>query len=238
MPKPTKQTLPKHIAIVCDGNRRWAREKGLPVFEGHRRAVDKIFDELIDHAAKRGIEYLTFWIFSTENWSRDKKEVEGLMNLFRWFFDKRIKKFEKENIKLNMIGNLDDFSPDIKKRIVDGMEKTKDCNKITVTLAMSYGGRDEIARAMKKIASQIKAGKIEIDDIDPKLISDNLDTAGIPDPELIIRTSHEQRLSGFMLWQSEYSEFYFPKFNFPDFTKEEFDKALEEFANRGRRFGK
>ena len=238
MPKPKKQNLPKHIAIICDGNRRWARAKGLPVFEGHRQATNKVFDKLVDHAAKRGIKYLTFWIFSTENWSRDKKEVEGLMNLFRWFFDNRINEFKKKNVRFNMIGNLEDFPPDIRKRIRDGMEKTKDCNKITVTLAMSYGGRDELARAMRKIAKKVEAGEVEIKQINPQLISDNLDTVGIPDPELIIRTSHEQRLSGFLLWQSEYSEFYFPKFNFPDFTAEKFDEALEEFADRGRRFGK
>jgi len=187
------KNIPKHVAIICDGNRRWAREHRLPVFEGHRRAVDKVFDELIDAAVEKGVEYLTFWIFSTENWQRDKKEVEGLMNLFRWFFDSRINDYKKRDIKFNMIGNLDHFDKDIQKRIIDGMEKTKDCSKITVTLAMSYGGRDELTRAVNKIIDQ------GIKEVTPEIISKNLDTDNIPDPEFIIRTSGENRMSGFLL---------------------------------------
>ncbi|NCN87752.1 MAG: di-trans,poly-cis-decaprenylcistransferase [Candidatus Pacebacteria bacterium] len=226
------KNIPKHVAIICDGNRRWAREHGLPIFEGHRRAVDKVFDELIDAAAEKGVKYLTFWIFSTENWQRDKQEVEGLMNLFRWFFDKRIKEFKQKNIRFNMIGNLDHFEKDIQKRIVDGMEKTKDCSKITVTLAMSYGGRDELTRAVNKIIDQ------GIEKVTPEIISQNLDTSNIPDPEFIIRTSGENRMSGFLLWQSEYAEFYFPEYNFPEFDKNKFAEALEVYASRKRRFGK
>jgi undecaprenyl diphosphate synthase len=233
----SEQNIPKHVAIICDGNRRWAREQGLPVFEGHRRAVDKVFDELIDAAAERGVKYLTFWIFSTENWQRDKKEVEGLMNLFRWFFDKRINEFKKKNIRFNMIGNLDHFEKDIQKRINEGMEKTKDCSKVTVTLAMSYGGRDELTRAVSKIVDQINISGKKVE-VTPELISQNLDTVGIPDPEFIIRTSGENRMSGFLLWQSEYAEFYFPEYHFPEFDKEKFDKAIEEFSSRKRRFGK
>jgi undecaprenyl diphosphate synthase len=226
------KNIPKHVAIICDGNRRWAREHGLPVFEGHRRAVDKVFDELIDAAVEKGVKYLTFWIFSTENWQRDKKEVEGLMNLFRWFFDKRINEFKKKNVRFNMIGNLDHFEKDIQKRITDGMEKTKDCSKITVTLAMSYGGRDELTRAVNKIIDQ------GIKKVTPEIISKNLDTDNIPDPEFIIRTSGENRMSGFLLWQSDYAEFYFPEYHFPEFDKKKFDEALAVFASRKRRFGK
>ncbi|MDH5533532.1 MAG: polyprenyl diphosphate synthase [Candidatus Pacebacteria bacterium] len=233
----SEQNIPKHVAIICDGNRRWARSQGLPVFEGHRRAVDKVFDELIDAAVGKGVKYLTFWIFSTENWDRDKDEVAGLMKLFRWFFDKRINEFKKKNVKFNMIGNLDHFEDDIQKRIKDGMEKTKDCSKITVTLAMSYGGRDEITRAMQKISDQIVSGDIK-GKITPELITKNLDTADLPDPEFIIRTSGEHRMSGFLMWQSEYSEFYFPEFSFPEFDKEKFNQAMEEFSSRKRRFGK
>jgi undecaprenyl diphosphate synthase len=231
------QNIPKHVAIICDGNRRWARSKGLPVFEGHRRAVDKVFDELIDAAAEKGVKYLTFWIFSTENWDRDKDEVSGLMKLFKWFFDNRIKEFKKKNVRFNMIGNLEHFDDDIQKRINDGMEKTKDCTKITVTLAMSYGGRDELTRAIQKITNQIEAGDIK-GKITPELITQNLDTADLPDPEFIIRTSGEHRMSGFLMWQSEYSEFYFPEFSFPEFDKEKFNEAMEEFSSRKRRFGK
>ncbi|NCN03736.1 MAG: di-trans,poly-cis-decaprenylcistransferase [Candidatus Pacebacteria bacterium] len=226
------KNIPKHVAIICDGNRRWAREHRLPVFEGHRRAVDKVFDELIDAAVEKGVEYLTFWIFSTENWQRDKKEVEGLMNLFRWFFDSRINDYKKRDIKFNMIGNLDHFDKDIQKRIIDGMEKTKDCSKITVTLAMSYGGRDELTRAVNKIIDQ------GIKEVTPEIISKNLDTDNIPDPEFIIRTSGENRMSGFLLWQSYYAEFYFPEYHFPEFDKKKFNEALDVFFSRKRRFGK
>lgn len=229
------QNIPQHVAIVCDGNRRWAKEKGLPVFEGHRRAVDIVFDELIEAAADHGVKYLTFWIFSTENWQRDKKEVDGLMNLFRMFFDKRIKEFKKKNVRFNMIGNIDHFADDIQKRIRDGMDKTRDCDKITVTLAMSYGGRDELTRAVQKIVDKAKQSDIEVT---PELISYNLDTYDMPDPEFIIRTSGEKRLSGFLLWQSEYAEFFFPEYHFPEFDTEKFRDAMKEFESRKRRFGK
>ncbi len=232
------QTVPRHLAIICDGNRRWAKDRNLPAFEGHRRAVDKVFDELIEASSKKGIRYLTFWIFSTENWQRDKVEVEGLMNLFRMFFDTRINEFKKKNVRFKMIGNLEHFSADIQKRIVEGMEKTKDCDKITVTLAMSYGGRDELVRAVKKMATEVQSGELDVSQIDSEKISMSLDTFDLPDPEFIVRTSGEQRLSGFLLWQSEYAEFYFPKWHFPEFDSEKLDECLAEFASRKRRFGK
>lgn len=234
-----KNTAPlQHLAIICDGNRRWAKEHHLPPFEGHKRAVDKVFDELIEAASQRGIKYLTFWIFSTENWQRDKLEVEGLMNLFRMFFDTRITEFKKKNIRFKMIGNLSHFAPDIQKRIADGMEKTKDCDKITVTLAMSYGGRDELVRATQKIAQQVLSGSIKPEEITAQTLTQTLDTAGVPDPDLIVRTSGEQRLSGFLTWQAEYSEFYFPEWHFPEFDSEKLDECLAEYAARQRRFGK
>ncbi len=226
-------TIPSHIAIICDGNRRWARSHKLEVFKGHEHAVNKVFEPLIDHAAKLGIRYITFWIFSTENWQRDKKEVEGLMNLFRSFFDKQIEELHKKDVRVNMIGNILDFPEDIQKRIKKGIEDTKSNKKITVTLAMSYGGRDEIVRAMEKARRQKPKAKITED-----FVSSMLDTAGMPDPELIVRTSGEQRLSGFMLWQSEYSEFYFPEWHFPEFTPKRLDECVEELNRRKRRFGK
>lgn len=234
----TIQSPVQHLAIVCDGNRRWAQEHDLPPFEGHKRAVDKVFDELIEASAQRGIKYLTFWIFSTENWHRDKIEVEGLMNLFRMFFDTRINEFKKKNIRFKMIGNVDHFASDIQKRILDGMEKTKDCDKITVTLAMSYGGRDELVRTVQKIARDVERGTLKPEDITSKNVIQNLDTFDLPDPELIVRTSGEQRLSGFLLWQSEYSELYFPSWHFPEFDAEKLDECLTEFTLRKRRFGK
>ncbi len=227
--------IPRHIAIICDGNRRWARAHKMEVFRGHEKAVNEVFEPLIDQAIKRGVEYLTFWIFSTENWDRDKKEVEGLMNLFRGFFDKQIDRWDERGIKFNMIGRIDDFDKDIQERIERGKEKTKNNDTITVTLAMSYGGRDELVRAVKKIKSDPQFSE---DDISRELISNNLDTAGMPDPELIVRTSGEQRTSGFLLWQSEYSEWWFPEFHFPEFTPEKLDEAITEFNDRKRRFGR
>lgn len=233
-----KLTIPTHIAIVCDGNRRWARSKNLPPFMGHKQAVDSIMEPLIDHAAERGVSYLTFWIFSTENWDRDKEEVEGLMNLFRMFFDKKIKLLNKKGVRFKMIGDITRFAPDIQERIKRGIADTKDNTRITVTLAMNYGGRDELTRAVKQIATQVKTGTLEPEKITQETIATNLDTAGIPDPDFMIRTSGEQRLSGYLPWQLEYAELYFPKFAFPEFTPEKLDEALAEFEKRQRRFGK
>jgi undecaprenyl diphosphate synthase len=230
--------IPQHIAIICDGNRRWARQHKLEVFKGHEQAVNKVFEPLIDRAIERGVKYLTFWVFSTENWDRDPKEVEGLMNLFRGFFDRQVDELHQKEVRVRMIGNIGHFAPDIQQRILDGMEKTKDNQQITVTLAMSYGGRDELTRAVRQIAQRVAAGEQDFQDIDQSLISANLDTAGMPDPDMIIRTSGEQRLSGFMLWQSEYAEFWFPEFAFPEFTPARLDEAIEILNQRQRRFGK
>lgn len=230
--------IPQHVAIICDGNRRWARQHKMEVFKGHEYAVNQVFEKLINHAIKRGIKYLTFWIFSTENWQRDKKEVAGLMNLFRSFYSRQIKELNQKGIRVNMIGNIDDFAEDIQAKIKEGEEKTKNNTKITITLAMSYGGRDEVVRAIKEIAQQVVDGELEIDDISKEIVSQHLDTHGLPDPELIIRTSGENRLSGFMLWQSEYSELWFPEFHFPEFDEAKLDEAIEVFNKRKRRFGK
>ncbi len=234
----TKYPLPQHIAIVCDGNRRWAKRHGWKVFKGHEHAVNNVFEPLIDHAIKRGIKYLTFWIFSTENWQRDTKEVEYLMKLFRSFYDRQVDELHEKNVRVNMIGNIKDFAPDIQERIQDGMKKTKDNTAITVTLAMSYGGRDEIVRAVQNITQQVKKGDLQPDNITKDTISQHLDTHDMPDPDFIIRTSAEQRLSGFLLWQCEYAELWFPKFHFPEFTPEKLDEAIKEFGRRKRRFGK
>jgi undecaprenyl diphosphate synthase len=230
--------VPQHVAIICDGNRRWARSRGLKVFAGHKKAVHETFETLIDHAIKRGVKYLTFWIFSTENWKRDRREVDYLMDLFRYIFDKKIADWKKRGVRFNMIGDPSRFDQDIQERIKRGIETTKESKEVTVTLAMNYGGRDEIVRATKKIAQNIADKKLKPEEINDELFAKHLDTADLPDPELIIRTGGEQRMSGFMLWQQQYSEFFFSEFNFPDFTKEKFDEILDEFINkRQRRFG-
>lgn len=231
-----KENLPKHIAFIMDGNRRWAREKGLSPLKGHLVGEERI-EPLIDYAIKIGIPYLTFWAFSTENWNRNKKEVQFLLNLFRENLSKRVDKYHQKNVRLNIIGNLLDFPQDIQKRVKEWMEKTKNNTKITVNVALSYGGRDEIISAINKWHESVKRQEQSV-----KLIKEEfekyLDTAGQPDPDLMIRTGGEIRLSGFLMWQLEYSELYFTNTLWPDFTPEEFTKALIEYQKRQRRFGK
>ncbi len=230
--------IPTHIAVICDGNRRWARAHGLEVFAGHNKAVTENFEELIDHSIELGLQYLTFWIFSTENWDRDKKEVQFLMNLFRRIFDKQINGWKEKGVRFNMIGDITGFEKDIQDRIRDGQEKTKDETKLTVTLAMNYGGRDELTRTMKKIAQKVAQGILQPEEITQKLIAEHLDTAEMPDPDFIVRTSGEYRMSGFMSWQQQYSEFIFVPYPFPEMHSEQLDEVIVEFNRRTRRFGK
>ncbi len=237
MKKTKKDNYPQHIAIICDGNRRWARGKGLPVFKGHDFAVKETFEKLVDAAVDLNIPYITFWIFSTENWDRDKEEIEWLMNLFRYMFDHKIKKLGEKDIRVRVIGNRSGLAPDIQERIAKGEEETKNNKTLTVTLAMNYGGHDELVRAMTKIAQKVSAGEVGADEINQQVIEQHLDTAGLPRPDMIIRTSGEFRLSGFMSWQSEYAEYFFPEFSFPDFTPERLGELVEEFQHRNRRFG-
>lgn len=244
--KKTKKHIPTHVAIICDGNRRWAKDHGWEVFRGHEYAVKKVFEPLIDHAQELGVKYITFWVFSTENWNRSSKEVAFLMELFRNFFTRQMQDLHKKNIRVNMIGDISGFAQDIQEKIRSGMLETKDNTGIVVTLAMNYGGRDEITRAVKHIAKKVKSGEIEPTSISKELISEHLDTSGfhildapqLPDPELIVRTSGEQRMSGFLSWQHEYAEFVFPDFSFPEFTPQKLDELLDDFSNRSRRFGK
>lgn len=234
------KNFPEHIAIICDGNRRWAKAHAMTVFQGHEIAVEKIFEPLIFHAQERGIKFITFWIFSTENWDRDPKEVDWLMDLFRRFFDNHIQRLSDKEVRVNVIGDVNGFAPDIQEKIHRGMKETKDNPGIVATLAMNYGGRDEITRAVKKIAQEVAEDKLKPEDVNKDLISQHLDTGrtGIPDPDLIVRTSGENRLSGYMMWQCEYSEFWFPQFHFPEFTPDRLDEAIEVFEKRQRRFGK
>jgi undecaprenyl diphosphate synthase len=224
--------IPKHIGIILDGNRRWARNKGLPTFEGHRQGFENL-KKITQPAFDKGIKILTVYAFSTENWNRDKKEVAYLMDLFRLLINKEINILAKQGVKVNFFGRLKDFDDDMQKSMIKALEKTKDGKKGTLNICLSYGGRDELVRAYKKI---FKAG-ITADQITEDVISQNIDSAGIPDPDMIIRTSGEQRLSGFLTWQSVYSEFYFPQVDWPDFGPADLDKAIEEYNKRQRRFG-
>ncbi len=219
-----------------DGNRRWAREQGLPVLEGHRRVTDKILEPLIEYAAKRGVKFMTFWAWSTENWQRDKREVEGVMRLFRHVIQKRWQRLHEKGVRVLAIGDISKFAPDIKNALEKVVEQTKDNTKITVVFALNYGGRDEIIRAIQRLHGNFKF-QISNFKLSEQIFSSLLDTAGIPDPDLIVRPGGEQRLSGFLLWQSEYSEIVFPPWYMPEFTPEKLDEVIAEFFRRQRRFG-
>jgi undecaprenyl diphosphate synthase len=229
-------TIPQHIAIIMDGNRRWAKEHNLPVLEGHRRVVDDILEPLIEHASELGVKYLTFWAWSTENWRRDQNEVRGIMQIFHHVVARKWQKLHEKGVKIKIIGDIASFDQDLQKSIHDVVEQTKNNTKITTTFALNYGGRDEIMRAIQRMMNDEL--RMTNDPLKKEEFGKYLDTAGDPDPDLIIRTGGEQRLSGFLLWQSEYSELYFPDFYMPDFTPEKLDEALVEFAKRKRNFGK
>lgn len=227
--------IPKHIALIMDGNRRWARRHGLGLLSGHKTGEERI-EPIVDSAIDLRVKYLTFWAFSTENWNRSKKEVEFLLNLYREDLDKKIDNFHRKSVKIQVIGNLSRFPADIQKKTSRWMDMTKDNKKITVNIALSYGGRDEIVRSVNKWLNN-QQPKTYNQQLNTQLFEKYLDTAGQPDPELIIRTGGEKRLSGFLLWQSEYAELYFTDIYWPDFTDKEFVKAIEEFNRRQRRFG-
>lgn len=223
-------TIPTHIAVIMDGNRRWAKERGLPILEGHRKVADEVLESLIEHAAKKGIKFMTFWAFSTENWKRSEKEVRGIMSIFRHVIQKRWQKLHKKGVRIRVIGDISKFPQDIYEALTKVVEQTKENKKITVVFALNYGGRDEIIRALKKIKNTPS--------INEKKFSTFLDSSGIPDPEMIVRTGGEQRLSGFLLWQSQYSELYFPSWYMPEFTPDKLGEIIEEYQKRNRRFGK
>jgi undecaprenyl diphosphate synthase len=224
--------VPKHIAIIPDGNRRWAREHGFPVFQGHKRGVER-FEEIGDAAMKRGVKYLTFWGFSTENWSRSKREVAYLMHLFRWVFRTKLSDFHRKNIRINVLGRIEDFSSDLQRMIHTAITTTKNNTYGVLNLALNYGGRAELLDVVKKALRLHLTPKA----VTEQKISRLLYAPDIPDPDLIIRTSGEQRLSGFLPWQGVYSELYFSKKYWPAFTTKDLDVAIGEYANRQRRFG-
>lgn len=230
--KSLSSTQPQHVAIIMDGNRRWARQHKLAAIKGHEYAADHVVEPLVMHCIKLGIPYLTLWALSTENWQRDKVEVAGLMQLFRKAFAKSTEKLHKRGVRLRTIGDLSRLPTDIQRDIAARIEETKDNDKITVTFALNYGGRDELVRAVNRLQT---SGRENITEQD---IAGALDTSDLPDPDLIIRPGGEQRLSGFLPWQSVYSELYFTDVLMPDFSPTELDNALAEYAQRQRRFGR
>ena len=223
---------PCHVAIIMDGNGRWAKERGLPRLEGHRAGTENL-RRIIRASAGLGIEYLTFYAFSTENWSRPKAEVTGLLRILAEVIDKEIKELHKEGARLVHIGHLDGLPKSLQKKVRGAIELTRDNQQITIILAFNYGGRDEIVTAIKKMLKD----RVDPEDVDKTLVSNYLFTKNIPDPDLVIRTSGEQRTSNFLTWQSVYSEWYFPKVYWPDFDELELRKAIKTYANRERRYG-
>ena len=230
-----KQNMPKSIAIIMDGNRRWAKAQGKPASFGHKEGA-KTLEKIVRYANKIGLEYITVYAFSTENWKRTEDEVKTLMLLLQSYLDDYSKRADSENIKVKILGDITALSKGMQKSIKECMVRTKNNTVITFNIALNYGGRDELVKATKKIAEMVKTGKIQIDDINEELISNNLYTAGEPDPDLLIRTSGELRLSGFLPWQSVYSELLFINKNWPDFSEEDLDNAIIEYQKRTRKF--
>lgn len=228
--------IPNHVAIILDGNGRWAKSKGMPRNYGHMQGA-KTVEVICEKAYKMGIKYLTVYAFSTENWNRPEEEVDALMKLLRNYLKTCLKTAEKNKMCVRILGEKSRLDEDIRVRIEELEEATKNNDGLHFQIALNYGGRDEIVRAVKNIAEKARDSKVEIEEITEKLISDSLDTKGIPDPDLLIRTCNEQRISNFLLWQLAYTEFYFTPVPWPDFTEEELRKAIEAYNNRDRRYG-
>ncbi len=228
--------MPKHIAIIMDGNRRWAREKGLDIKQGHKQGA-KTLEKIVRYANKIGLQYITVYAFSTENWKRTKEEVGALMLLLQNYLDDYSKRADTENIRVKILGDITALSEGMQKSIKKCMERTKDNTGVTFNIALNYGGRDEIVKATRNIAEKVKENKLQIEDITEETISNSLYTEGQPDPDLVIRTSGEIRTSGFLTWQAVYSEYIFIEKNWPDFTEQDLDDAIEVYKNRNRKFG-
>ena len=234
----SEKIMPKHIAIIMDGNRRWAKQRGLDGSLGHKKGAE-VLEEVAKYCNKIGLEALTVYAFSTENWKRTKEEVGAILLLLQMYLEKFLKTADLENIKLRVIGDREHNMPEkIKTKMIKMEERTKNNTGLKFNIAFNYGGRDEIVKATRKIAEKVKNGEIEIEDIDENMISDNLYTKGLPDPDLLIRTSGELRTSNFLPWQITYSEFLFLDKYWPDFTTKDIDEAIEVYSQRQRRVGK
>lgn len=228
--------VPNHIAIILDGNGRWAKAKGMPRSYGHVKGCANL-EKICDYMKDIGVKYLTVYAFSTENWKRSREEVEGLMKLFRNYLKKCIKISQKNKMKVKVIGDITAFDEDIQEKIRELEDFSKDYTELHFQIALNYGSRDEILRGVRHIVTDALEGKVKPEDIDEQTFSDYLDTAGVPDPDLMIRTSGELRLSNYLLWQMAYTEFYFTDVAWPDFDKKELLKAIEKYNERDRRYG-
>ena len=229
-------TRPDHIAIIMDGNGRWASQRGLPRAMGHRRGVEALRDT-VRAVGERGIPFLTLFAFSSENWKRPEHEVSELMRLLKRFIRRDLAELHAEHVRVRVIGARDNLAPDILALLEEAETLTRENDGMTLVVAFNYGARDELARAMRGIAARVENGEIAADAICEATIADHLDTCGLPNPDLIVRTSGELRLSNFLLWQAAYAEFVFSPVAWPDFTAHDLDAALSEYAGRRRRFG-
>ncbi|KXG86680.1 isoprenyl transferase [Agrobacterium bohemicum] len=232
----TRSSLPEHVAIIMDGNGRWAKQRGLPRIMGHRRGVEAV-RETVRAAGECGLKYLTLFAFSSENWRRPVSEVNDLLGLLKAFIRRDLADLHKENVRIRVIGDRDSLNDDISALLIEAEQTTRDNTALTLVIAFNYGSRDEIARAAASLARDVALGKIDVSAVTPDAITARLDTAGIPDPDLIIRTSGEERLSNFLLWQAAYSEFLFIPDYWPDFDRKTFFSAIDQYMTRDRRFG-
>lgn len=231
------ERIPHHIAIIMDGNGRWAKRQGKPRLFGHKNGVTSV-QQVVECAGDLGVEVLTLYAFSTENWKRPADEVGGLMGLLKIYLQKELSKMVKNSIRLTCIGDIEKLPKDVRDVLKNTMHQTANNTKLTLNLALSYGGRAEMIQAIKKIAEEVRDQGMDISDIDEELIDSHLYTAALPDPDLLIRTGGEARLSNFLLWQASYAEIYFTDTMWPDFRRDAFCAAIEEFQRRERRFGK
>lgn len=232
----TEERVPRHVALILDGNGRWAKKRGLPRTMGHKEGC-KTVEKTVELAARMGIEYLTVYGFSTENWKRSSEEVGALMQLFRYYMVRLLKIAKENHVRVKMIGDRRRFDEDIIEGINRLERETKENTGLTFVIAVNYGGRDEITRAVSRLAGDCAAGKVKAEEITEEVVASYLDTAGIPDPDLLIRTSGEIRLSNYLLWQLAYTEIYVTDCLWPDFNEEELKRAIMQYNKRERRFG-
>lgn len=228
--------IPEHIAIIMDGNRRWAKEHNLPMQIGHKTGAETI-EKIVKYAKTIGVKYVTAYAFSTENWKRSEEEVSWLMHLLKTYLDDYTKRADTENIKINFLGDRTPLNDALKKSIDKAMDMTKENTGVCFSIALNYGGRDEIVKATQKIAQKVQEGTLKIEDITEEVLSNNMYTYDMPDPDLIIRTSNEIRTSGFLMWQQAYSEYLFIDKYWPDFNEKDLDDAIEVYSKRKRNFG-
>jgi undecaprenyl diphosphate synthase len=225
--------IPQHVAIIMDGSGRWAKKRGLPRLAGHKAGTENL-RRIIKACVEFGVEYLTIYAFSTENWGRPREEVDGLLRILEDVLEKELAELDEQGVQLRHLGKLAQLSPSLQKKVLTAVEQTRHNSRLVLNVAFNYGGRDEIIHAMR----QMLVDQVKPEDINPEMVSRYLYTAGSPDPDLIIRTSGELRISNFLIWQAAYSEWYVTPTYWPDFSKEELRKALDEYANRDRRYGK